>query len=210
MKKIFLYFSILLISCNSNKIELESIEIMGYIYLPNLMSNNYEGGAFIYASIDSLGRSKNLQKQYSAKVIGYSNMVDRNLIREIIIHSYSKDENYFTIKPSTDTTSTGIVCGDNRKILIKISYTNGKVISFFLDDKNYDKTSKYYLYKTLYDDILKSPITATYNSTDLKNLKIEQKKFLKYAINKDTLFLPVPPPAPRAPNLDEVKFIKPK
>ena len=124
-------------------------------------------------------------------------------MQKIINETYTRDSNYFEMKEAV-----GTFIYDGPIIRIKISYTNGKVVSFIFHDINYNESSKYYIYKSLYNDLLSNRKTNNYNSEEIIELKIKRSKFTKYANNKDTLLLTMPPIMPPTPKLDEVKFIK--
>ena len=205
MKKILLLFVFSILGCKSNKIQLETVELMGYYYLYDESAKNFKPDFFIYASIESSGFSNIIRKVDSNDFVGYSFNIDENLLRKIKNETYLKDEKHFEIRPSTE-----IVIDDGSIFRIKISFTDGKKISFIIPNEVIKKDSKYYIYKTLSQELIKSPITDSYNSKELNELKLRQKDFSVFAVYKDTLILPFPQ-APLPPiNIDEVKFIKPK
>jgi len=191
--------------CKSNKIQLETIELMGYYYLYDESAKNFKPDFFIYASIDSSGFSNIIRKVESNDYVGYSFNIDKNLLRKIKNETYLKDEKHFEMLPSTE-----IVIDDGSIFRIKISFSDGKKISFIIPHEVIKEDSKYYICKTLSQELIKIPITDFYYSNELNELKRRQNDFSVFAMNKDTLFLPIPPPPPPAPKLDEVKFVKPK
>lgn len=205
MKKILLLFAFSLMGCKSNKIQLETIELMGYYYLYDEPSENFKPDFFIYASIDSLGISNIIRKEDSINYVAYSFKIDENLLKKIKNETYLKDEKYFEIQPSNE-----IVIDDGSIFRIKISYTDGKKISFIIPHEIIKGKSKYYIYKMLSQELIKSPTSDSFDSKEFNELKIKQKKFSIFATNKDTLVLPFPPAPFPKPKIDEVKFVKPK
>lgn len=203
MNKYVLIITILLIGCKSSKVEMDHIEIMAYNYEIDSISQKFVPISVFYSNLNSVGGSKNLRKDDSVNVVGYNSAVNKNLVKQIADETYIRDNTYFEEKQSDE-----IFIYDGPIIRIKISYTNGKVVSFIFYDINYYESSKYYIYKSLYNELLSNRKTINYNSKELIELKIKQSEFAKYANNKDTLLLPMPPIMPPAPNLDEVKFVK--
>ena len=203
MNKYFLIITILLIGCKSSKVEIDHIELMAYNYEIDSITQKFVPISILYSKINSSGNSKNLSKKDSVNVVGYNSTVDKNLVQKIIDETFIRDSNYFEMKEAV-----GTFIYDGPIIRIKISYTNGKVVSFIFHDINYNESSKYYIYKSLYNDLLSNRKTNNYNSEEIIELKIKRSKFTKYANNKDTLLLTMPPIMPPTPKLDEVKFIK--
>lgn len=203
MNKYFLIFTILFIGCYSTKVELDHIEIMAYNYELDSERQTFVPISIFYSTINSVGNSKNLLKSDSVNVVGYSSTVDKNLVQHIADETFNRDSTYFETKETDE-----IFIYDGPIMRIKISYTNGKVVSFLFHDINYNEDYKYQIYKTLYEQSITAKKTNTYNSKELIELKLKQADFAKYANNKDTLLLPLPPIFPPAPNLDEVKFVK--
>lgn len=203
MNRYILIFTIICIGCNSTKVELDNIEIMAYNYELDSETQKFSPISVFYSNLNSVGGSKNLRKDDSVNVVGYNSAVNKNLVKQIADETSIRDNTYFEEKQSDE-----IFIYDGPIIRIKISYTNGKVVSFIFYDINYDESSKYYIYKTFYDELLSNQNTNTYSLKELNKLKFKQSEFAKYANNKDTLLLPMPPIMPPAPNLDEVKFVK--
>lgn len=203
MNKYVLIIAILLIGCKSSKVEIDHIELMSYNYEIDSITQKFVPISILYSKINSSGNSKILSKKDLVNVVGYNSTVDKNLVQKIINETYTRDSNYFETKEAV-----GIFIYDGPIIRIKISYTNGKVVSFIFYDINYNESSKYYIYKSLYNELLSNRKTINYNSKEIIELKIKQSEFAKYANNKDTLLLPMPPIMPPAPNLDELKFVK--
>ncbi|WP_026976916.1 hypothetical protein [Flavobacterium tegetincola] len=203
MNKYILIFTILFVGCNSNKVELDTIDVMAYNYILDSEVQKFIPVPIFYSTINSFGNAKNLIKIDSVSSVGYDSTLEENLVHKIANETFKRDATYFEMEKSDDI----FIC-DGPIIRIRISYTNGKVVSFIFHDINYEQTSKYQLYKTLYDEINNTQKINTYNSKEIVKLKFKQGKFLKYANNKDTLLVPLPPIFPPVPPLDEVKFVK--
>ncbi len=206
MKKLILFFSVFIFSCNSNKVEIDNIEIMAYNYEPDYSTQQLVPKPIIYSFINSFGKSMVLRRinPNDDEVIGYPSSIEQKLIEQINVDLKLKEEKDFTYR---DTSVIEIY--DGPIIRIKVSSTNGKEISFIFDDKNYDANSKFYIYKDLYDVIIEDGKHYLLDSKKLELLKNKQKHFAKYANHKDSLLLPIPPIYPPAPKIDEVKFVKP-
>lgn len=206
MKKLFLLFVFSIISCNSNKVELDNIQIMAYNYEPDYSIQKLTPNVVIYSFINSSAKSINLRKldQNSDDVVGYPSSIQKKLIEQITIDAELKDETFFGEKVVPE-----IEIYDGPIIRIKISYTNGKEISFIFQDINYQENSKFFLYKNLYDSIIENFKPELFDGKKLELLKHKQKDFAKYAHHKDSLLLPLPNIFPPTPSLDEVKFVKP-
>ena len=203
MNKYILIFTILFVGCNSNKVELDTIDVMAYNYIFDSEVQKFIPVPIFYSTINSFGNAKNLIKIDSVSSLGYDSTVEENLAHKIANETFKRDATYFEMEKSDE-----IFIYDGPIIRIRISYTNGKVVSFIFHDINYEQTSKYQLYKTLYNEINNTQKINTYNSKEIVKLKFKQSKFSKYANNKDTLLVPLPPIFPPVPPLDEVKFVK--
>ena len=203
MNKYILIFSILFCGCNSAKVELQKIEIMAYNYELDSKMQKFIPISVFYSTINSLGNAKNLIKTDSVNIVGYNSIVDKNLVQEIADEVFKRNSTYFEMQETDE-----IFIYDGPVIRIKISYTNGKVVSFIFYDINYNENSKYQLYKSLYEQSIDAKKTNTYNSKELIELKRIQNEFAKYANHKDTLLLPMPPIMPPTPPIYEVKFVK--
>lgn len=205
MKKLILFFSVFIFSCNSNKVEIDNIEIMAYNYEPDYSTQQLVPKPIIYSFINTFGKSLVLRRinPNDDEVIGYPSSIEQKLIEQINVDLILKEEEDFTAR---DTSVIEIY--DGPIIRIKIAYTNEKEISFIFGDKNYDGNSKFYIYKDLYDVIIEDGKHYLLDSKKLELLKNKQKDFAKYANHKDSLLLPIPPIYPPAPKIDEVKFVK--
>ena len=205
MKKLILFFSVFIFSCNSNKVEIDNIEIMAYNYEPDYSTQQLVPKPIIYSFINASGKSMVLKRinPNDDEVIGYPSSIEQKLIEQINVDLKLKEEKDFTYR---DTSVIEIY--DGPIIRIKVSYTNEKEISFIFDDKNYDANSNFYIYKNLYDIIIEDGKHNLLASKKLELLKNKQKDFTKYANHKDSLLLPIPPIYPPAPKIDEVKFVK--
>lgn len=206
MKKLILFFSVFIFSCNSNKVEIDNIEIMAYNYEPDYSTQQLIPKPIIYSFINASGKSMILKRinPNDDEFIGYLSSIKQKLIKQINVDLKLKEEKNFTYR---DTSVIEIY--DGPIIRIKVSSTNGKEISFIFDDKNYDANSKFYIYKHLYDVIIEDGKHYLLDSKKLELLKNKQKDFAKYANHKDSLLLPIPPIYPPAPKIDQVKFLKP-
>lgn len=202
MKKSLIIFLTIFLSCTPKKNEVKSIELMAYNY--EMENSKRVVNSILYSSLDTIGNSKNLRKIDSVNVIGYSFQIDPKLMPHILNLVRDKQEKYFSKK--SDTIQLGCYLGP--VIRFKISYSNGKELSFNYSDKYYDEKSKYHLFKLLYDQLLNNPKTEVYKKQELDLIKSKEKEFKVYAYHKDTLDLPLPPPPPPAPKIDEVKFVK--
>ncbi|WP_432670961.1 hypothetical protein [Flavobacterium sp. SM2513] len=207
MKKLLLLFVFSMISCNSNKLELNNIQIMAYNYAPDYSIQKLTPNFIIYSFINSSAESINLRKidANSDDVVGYSSSIEIKLLEQITTDAKLKDETFFVEKVTPE-----IEIYDGPIIRIKISYTNGKEMSFIFQAKNYDENSKFFLYKNLYDSIIENSKPELFDGKKLELLKRKQKDFAKYVHHKDSLLLPIPNIFPPPPPLDEVKFVKPK
>ena len=203
MNKYILIITILFIGCNSSKVEVDNIEIMAYNYERDSITQKFIPISIFYSTVNSLGHSKNLLRNDSVNIIGYNSNVDKKLVQIIINETFKRDSNYFEMVEADET-----LIYDGPIIRVKISNANEKVVSFIFYDINYTESSKYYIYKTLYKQLLSNQKTINYNAKEISELKIKQSEFAKYANNRDTLLLPMPPIMPPTPKLDEVKFIK--
>jgi hypothetical protein len=179
---------------------------MAYNYEPDYSTQQLNPKPIIYSFINVSGKSVVLRRIYpnNDEVIGYLSSIEQKLIKQINVDLKLKEEGELT---SRDTSVIEIY--DGPIIRIKTSFTNGKEISFIFDDKNYDANSKFYVYKQLYDITIEDGKHILLDSKKLELLKFKQNNFIKYAHHKDSLLLPIPPIYPPAPNLDEVKFVKP-
>jgi hypothetical protein len=206
MKKLILFFSVFIFSCNSNKVEIDSIQIMAYNYEPDYLTQQLIPKPIIYSFINASGKSMVLRRinPNDDEVIGYPSSIEQKLIEQINLDLKLKEEKDFTWRDSSI-----IEIYDGPIIRIKVSSTNGKEISFIFDDKNYDGNSRFYLYKNLYESIIVDYKTVLCSGKNLELLKLKQKDFVKYAHHKDSLLLPIPNIFPPPPSLDEVKFVKP-
>ena len=207
MKKLLLFFSVFIFSCNSNKVEIDNIEIMAYNYEPDYSTQQLIPQPIIYSYINATGKSFIIDKlNYNAtSEFGYELQLEQKLINAIRLDLELKEEVDFA---SRDTSIIEIY--DGPIIRIKTLYTNGKEISFIFHDKNYDENSKFFLYKNLYDSIIENSKPELFDGKKLELLKRKQKDFAKYVHHKDSLLLPIPNIFPPPPPLDEVKFVKPK
>lgn len=207
MKKLILFFSVFIFSCNSNKVEIDNIEIMAYNYEPDYSTQQLVPKPIIYSFINASGKSLVLKtiNPNDDEVIGYPSSIEQKLIEQINVDLKLKEDKDFTYR---DTSVIEIY--DGPIIRIKVSSTNGKEISFIFDDKNYDANSKFYIYKNLYDIIIEDGKHNLLASKKIELLKFKQKNFAKYTHHKDSLLLPIPNIFPPPPPLDEVKFVKPK
>jgi len=206
MKKLILFFSIFIFSCNSNKVEIDSIQIMAYNYEPDYSTQQLIPKPIIYSFINPSGKSMALRRinPHDDEVIGYPTSFEHKLIEQINLDLKLKEEKDFTWR---DTSVIEIY--DGPIIRIKTSFTDGKEISFIFGDKNYDATSKFHLYENLYESIKQDSKAKLISGKNLELLKTKQKDFTKYSHNKDSLLLPIPNIFPPSPSLDEVKFVKP-
>jgi hypothetical protein len=206
MTKLILFFSVFIFSCNSNKVEIDSIQIMAYNYEPDYLTQQLIPKPIIYSFINASGKSMVLRRinPNDDEVIGYPSSIEQKLIEQINLDLKLKEEKDFTWRDSSI-----IEIYDGPIIRIKVSSTNGKEISFIFDDKNYDGNSRFYLYKNLYESIIVDYKTVLCSGKNLELLKLKQKDFVKYAHHKDSLLLPIPNIFPPPPSLDEVKFVKP-
>ena len=206
MKKLILFFSVFIFSCNSNEVEIDNIQIMAYNYEPDYSTQQLIPKPIIYSLISAYGKSMVLKRinPNDDEVIGYPSSIEQKLIEQINVDLKLKEEKDFTYR---DTSVIEIY--DGPIIRIKVSFNNEKEVSFIFDDKNYDQNSKFYLYKNLFDSINEASKDELILGKKLELLKIKQKKFAKYSQHKDSLLLPIPPIYPPAPPLDEVKFVKP-
>jgi hypothetical protein len=206
MTKLILFFSVFIFSCNSNKVNIDSIQIMAYNYEPDYLTQQLIPKPIIYSFINASGKSMVLRRinPTDDEVIGYPSSIEQKLIEQINLDLKLKEEKDFTWRDSSI-----IEIYDGPIIQIKVSSTNGKEISFIFNDKNYDGNSRFYLYKNLYESIIVDYKTVLCSGKNLELLKLKRKDFVKYAHCKDSLLLPIPNIFPPPPSLDEVKFVKP-
>ena len=200
-KSLIILFSIFL-GCTSKKNEVKSIELMAYNY--EIENSKRVLNSFLYSSLDTIGNAKNLRKTDSIDVVGYNFQIDPNLMSKILNLTRNKEETYFIRK--FDSLEIGCYLGPI--IRFRILYSNGKEISFHYQDREYDKESKYYLFKLLYNQLLSNPKTEVYKKTALDLISFKENKFKTFAFHKDTLDFPMPPTPPPTPKIDEVKFVK--
>lgn len=200
-KSLIILFSIFL-GCTSKKNEVKSIELMAYNY--EIENSKRVLNSFLYSSLDTIGNAKNLRKTDSIDVVGYNFQIDPNLMSKILNLTRNKEETYFIRK--FDSFEIGCYLGPI--IRFRILYSNGKEISFHYQDRVYDKKSKYYLFKLLYDQLLSNQENAIYQKSVLNLISFKENKFKTFAFHNDTLDFPMPPPPPPAPKIDEVQFLK--
>lgn len=202
MKKALLLFLLTFLSCHSDKSHKTRIEIMSYNY--DIENSERFVDPYFYASIDESGLSKIVQELDSSKGIHYSSKIDQILLKQIINKTLRKDESYFKI--NFDSLPVGCFLGPN--IRIKIIHENGKEVSISFRDKTYKKDSKYYLFGTLYNDLINSPKIDVLQKQEINLLEKNRNDYKKFVYHRDTLDLPMPPPPPPMPKIDEVKFLK--
>lgn len=206
MKKLLSFFFVFIFSCNSNKVEIDNIEIMAYNYEPDYSTQQLSPKPIIYSFINASGKSVVLRRIYpnNDEVIGYPSSIEQKLIKQINVDLKLKEEKDFTYRDASE-----IEIYDGPIIRIKTSFTNGKETSFIFHDKNYGANSKFYVYKQLYDITIEDGKHILLDSKKLELLKFKQNNFIKYAHHKDSLLLPIPNIFPPNPKIDEIKFVKP-
>ncbi len=207
MKKLLLFITLLILSCNSKKVEIDNIEIMAYNYEPDYSIQQLVPKPIIYSFINTFGKSMVLRRinPNNDEVVGYPSSIEQKLIEQITVDLRLKEVEDFIAR---DTSVIEIY--DGPIIRIKTSFTNGKEISFIFQDKNYDENSKFFLYKNLYNRIIENSKPELFHGKKLELVKRKQKNFVKYAHHKDSLLLPIPNIFPPPTPLDDVKFVKPK
>ncbi|AWA31147.1 hypothetical protein HYN48_14175 [Flavobacterium magnum] len=197
MKKLLLlsFFSIL--SCKS-KDEVAIIEMMSYEY--ETQNAKWFVHSYLYTSIDENGFSKNIEEIDSLKSKIYSSQINKQLITQIIDKTSAEKESYYRFKRTPGGCYFGPI------FRFRITYENGKQMSFIFRNRNYKNDSKYILFKSLYDQIIKPTKKVDLDNQEFKQLNSKFEKYKAFVYHKDTLELPLPPPPPPAPKIDEVKF----
>lgn len=193
----------LIIGCNSNDSEIESIEIMTYYYAPNNEQTKLITDLIDYSKIDENGNVETIKKIESSesKYLTFKSKIDSKLITQIELDSKNKDEKYYETK--IDTNSLHIYCGPT--IRAKVKYKNNKVLSFTYGSRKDDL--KFSLYIKIQSKIFNNYNKMRFQVIDSIPIRKSQKEFEKFALNRDTLNLAIPQ-MPRSIN-DQVKFPPP-
>jgi hypothetical protein len=198
VKKILLIYCFSILSCSSKNEA--TIEMMSYNYE---MDNSIRYvHSYLYTLVDENGVSKNIKEIDSINTINYSAQLDKKLIEQIISETQTKKESFYKIERNL------LGCYLGPIFRFKIKYESGKQMSFIFRDGIYEKDSKYFLFKLLYNQIIEPKQVEDLYKKEAKALTANFEKYKAFVYNKDTLELPLPPPPPPTPKINEVKFVQ--
>ena len=102
MNKYILIFTILLVGCNSNKVNLHTIDLMAYNYILDSEGQKFIPIPVFYSTINSLRNAKNLIKIDSVSSEGYDSIVDHILVQKIANETFIKNATYFEMEKSDE------------------------------------------------------------------------------------------------------------
>lgn len=202
MKKLISIFTIILFSCNPKKPKIENIEIMSYYYVPDEKQNKFVMDYLDYTIIDGKGNTKSIKKVNSEpkKYIFISSAIDENLLQEIKEKNRNINSKFYQQK--TEDFDGSIYCGPI--VSVRIKYTDKQFVTFSFSDDRID--SKYSDFIKLQKSFVSNHKEKKYNTINNPiDLKIKQKEFEKFSINRDTLSHSFPAMPKK---IDPIKFIK--
>ena len=208
MKKLIPYLLLIFIAfgCSPKENELESIEIMTYYYVPNKDQNKLIIDYNDYSKIDANGNVETIKqvKPFESKYVYVKSKIDSEIISMIGESNKSKNDKYYETK--IDTNSLEIY--DGPIIRVRTKFKNNKVITFTYEKiEKYENDLKYSLFIKIQKAISNNYNKKYYEIIDSINIKKSQKEFEKFALSKDTLYLPMPP-LPIDPS-EQIKFPPP-
>ncbi|HFG0565410.1 TPA: hypothetical protein ACGFUW_001169 [Flavobacterium psychrophilum] len=202
MKKLILIFTIILFSCNPKGNEIENIEIMSYYYVSNENQNKRVIDNLDYSIIDGEGNTKSIKKVDSEtkKYAFISSTIDKGLLQEISKKNRNIDAKFYQQK--IDTFSGRLYCGPI--VSVRIKYTDKELVIFSYSDDRID--SKYSDFIKLQNSFVSNYSEKKYKPIDnTDELKIKQKEFETFSINRDELSSSIPKMRKK---LNEIKFVK--
>jgi hypothetical protein len=202
MKKLILIFTIILFSCNPKTNKIENIEIMSYYYVPDENQNKLVMDYLDYSIIDGEGNTKSIKKIdfETKKYVFISSKIDNNLLQEISNKNRTINSKYYEQK--IDTFSGRLYCGPI--VSVKIKYTDKQFVTFNYSDDRID--SKYSDFIKLQNSLQRNYSEKKYKHINNSiELKIKEKEFEKFSINRDTLSHSFPKMRKK---IEQIKFIK--
>ena len=172
-----------------------------------MMSYNYDTNnskrfvnSYLYTLIDEDGIAKNIEEIDTLN--NFSSQIDKDLVSQIIEQTNADKESFYKFHYVPPGCYLGPI------FRFRINYKNGTQMSFIFRDKDYDKGSKYYLFKSLFDQITEPSKIKILKPKELKILYSRFEDYKTFVYHKDTLELPLPPPPPLAPKIEEVMYTK--
>lgn len=175
---------------------------MSYYYVQDQNQNKFVMDYLDYSIIDGEGNIKSIKKiDFKTKKYAFINSnIDKDVLQEISKKNRSINSKYYEQK--IDTLSVKLYCGPT--VSVRIKYADNQLITFNYSDDRID--SKYSDFIRLQNSLVSNYTEKKYkpiiNSIELK---IKQKEFEKFSINRDTLSLSFPTMPKK---INQIKFMK--